>query len=459
MSTNERGWKVAIAGECMTTRAFREHSEPEFLKIKEILDGADVSYAHLEAVFGEFSKLYPVRGNFLGTYLLSDPEIAKDLRWLGIKMLSLAHNHSFDFGTDGILSTMEACKDAGIVGAGAGRDLEEAREPGYYESANGRVALISTSSGNTPYESANLAKGSMRTRAGINPLGAQIRFKVPEDAAQQLREIGSELQILRTYDKNSRVPTGMKEGEFRFYVPSENSSVSSHAFSVGNEYGINSFCNPRDLKGNLDSIREAVKMSDLVLVAHHATVYERMTKTEPTKYALEFAHAAIDAGADAYFGHGWHKTLGVEIYKGKPIFYGLGSLFAQSQFSRRVPYDGYETWGHDVERLPSLRPSDEPLRPGMKPSQGLTWWSSALVELEYTPDKTIKAMTFHPVELGVDVAKEDKPISRRTGKHAEGRPQVATGDSARVILERIRDLSKQYGTEIRIEGDIGRWEV
>jgi poly-gamma-glutamate synthesis protein (capsule biosynthesis protein) len=40
----------------------------------------------------------------------------------------------------------------------------------------------------------------------------------------------------------------------------------------------------------------------------------------------EIAHAAIDAGADIVVGHGPHFSLPVEIYKGKPIFYGLGSF-------------------------------------------------------------------------------------------------------------------------------------
>ena len=40
----------------------------------------------------------------------------------------------------------------------------------------------------------------------------------------------------------------------------------------------------------------------------------------------EIAHAAIDAGADIVVGHGPHYSLPVEVYRGKPIFYGLGSF-------------------------------------------------------------------------------------------------------------------------------------
>jgi poly-gamma-glutamate synthesis protein (capsule biosynthesis protein) len=40
----------------------------------------------------------------------------------------------------------------------------------------------------------------------------------------------------------------------------------------------------------------------------------------------EIAHAAIDAGADIVVGHGPHYALAVEVYRGRPIFYGLGSF-------------------------------------------------------------------------------------------------------------------------------------
>jgi poly-gamma-glutamate synthesis protein (capsule biosynthesis protein) len=40
----------------------------------------------------------------------------------------------------------------------------------------------------------------------------------------------------------------------------------------------------------------------------------------------EIGHAAIDAGADIVIGHGPHYSLPIEVYKGKPIFYGLGSF-------------------------------------------------------------------------------------------------------------------------------------
>jgi poly-gamma-glutamate capsule biosynthesis protein CapA/YwtB (metallophosphatase superfamily) len=49
-------------------------------------------------------------------------------------------------------------------------------------------------------------------------------------------------------------------------------------------------------------------------------------KQDVLDYMTGIAHAAIDAGADVVIGHGPHYSLPVEVYKGRPIYYGLGSF-------------------------------------------------------------------------------------------------------------------------------------
>ena len=34
--------------------------------------------------------------------------------------------------------------------------------------------------------------------------------------------------------------------------------------------------------------------------------------------------------------------MGIEIYKGRPIIYGIGNFVAHSEFMSNVPYDSYE---------------------------------------------------------------------------------------------------------------------
>ena len=48
----------------------------------------------------------------------------------------------------------------------------------------------------------------------------------------------------------------------------------------------------------------------------------------------------IDAGADVVVGHGPHVLRGIEIYKGKPIFYSLANFMFQNEtllgFQRKI---------------------------------------------------------------------------------------------------------------------------
>ena len=68
-------------------------------------------------------------------------------------------------------------------------------------------------------------------------------------------------------------------------------------------------------------LAQARKQADIVVCSFHWGLHK-----DVLDYMKEIAHAAIDGGADVVIGHGPHYSLGVEIYKGKPIYYGLGSF-------------------------------------------------------------------------------------------------------------------------------------
>ena len=133
-----RHWKVAIAGEAMVSRPFSVHDEPEFLAVLKLLRESDVTYAHLEGNLGHIEEMeWAAKGDNSGSYFMVDPRIADDLKWAGIDMVSNAFNHSGEFGASGVLSTRRHCKRAGLVCAGTGRDLEEARAPGTWKQGKG----------------------------------------------------------------------------------------------------------------------------------------------------------------------------------------------------------------------------------------------------------------------------------------------------------------------------------
>src|SRR5262249_59210874 len=75
------------------------------------------------------------------------------------------------------------------------------------------------------------------------------------------------------------------------------------------------------LRAFTDDIVALTSHADIVVASCHWGLGQ-----EVLDYMTQIAHAAIDAGAHVVMGHGPHYSLPVEVYKGRPIFYGLGSF-------------------------------------------------------------------------------------------------------------------------------------
>src|SRR5207237_7944998 len=100
----------------------------------------------------------------------ADPSIAKELAWAGFDMVARANNHTGDYGVEGARITTRHVAAAGLVQAGFGESLREAREAKFLDTDKGRVALISTSSTFPDQSRAGVSWGDTRARPGLNPL-------------------------------------------------------------------------------------------------------------------------------------------------------------------------------------------------------------------------------------------------------------------------------------------------
>lgn len=78
-----------------------------------------------------------------------------------------------------------------------------------------------------------------------------------------------------------------------------------------------------DFSLTLRAIRRASADADIVVVAIHWGIE---LDTQPREYQVSEAHRMIDAGADVIFGHHAHRLQPLEVYRGKPVFYGLGNF-------------------------------------------------------------------------------------------------------------------------------------
>ena len=94
--------------------------------------------------------------------------------------------------------------------------------------------------------------------------------------------------------------------------------------SPGGPPRIYTFADPDSLDRMADDIAALAKDVDVVAVSFHKGVGH--TPVIVAMYERPVAHAAIDAGADVVFGHHAHIMRGIENYRGRPIFHGLGQL-------------------------------------------------------------------------------------------------------------------------------------
>ena len=129
---SEKGnFTIALAGDTMLTRKLTPFTEEQFLKLREILHNADARFANLEGTVHTWDEGTP--GITQGTFMTTDPKLLEDLQWLGINLVCCANNHAFDYGEDGVLANLKHLDAAGMVHAGTGKNLAEARAPGYLD--------------------------------------------------------------------------------------------------------------------------------------------------------------------------------------------------------------------------------------------------------------------------------------------------------------------------------------
>ncbi|MFZ2310841.1 MAG: CapA family protein [Patescibacteria group bacterium] len=88
-----------------------------------------------------------------------------------------------------------------------------------------------------------------------------------------------------------------------------------------------------DVKQLAVDIKEAKTKADVVIILMHAgTEYTR----QPNWQQKEFAHIAIDNGADLVVGHHPHWPQIIESYQGKTIIYSLGNLVFDQMWSKET---------------------------------------------------------------------------------------------------------------------------
>ena len=141
--------QVVVAGDlCWTPRPGvvdpSELDESPWSGFVPLLAAQDLSIANLEAAITDLTQ--PIVKS--GGRVRSVPSFAALVRGGGFGAVGLANNHAGDFGAQGVIDTLDNCREAGLLTVGAGADREAAEAPLQLELNGVRIVFIAATEGN-----------------------------------------------------------------------------------------------------------------------------------------------------------------------------------------------------------------------------------------------------------------------------------------------------------------------
>jgi poly-gamma-glutamate synthesis protein (capsule biosynthesis protein) len=287
---------LALAGDVGPCRA---NAASMFDHVRPLLQTADIGFCQLEPVLTRRGEPMPQARLAMRTA----PESAVAMKDAGFHVVSFASNHCLDYGQVGLTDTVEALTGAGLQIVGAGENLSAARKPIIIDKHGVRTAFLAYCS------ILPIGYWAEKHRGGCAPLRAwTLHEQIEHD-------------------------------------------------QPGTPARVHSFANQDDLAAMTADVAAARHMADHVVVSMHWGIH--FVPGDLAQYQRELAHAAIDAGASMVVGHHPHVLKGIEIYRGRMIFYSLGNFALESPMafaSNLRQSKGFReieslTQGWDPERL------------------------------------------------------------------------------------------------------------
>jgi poly-gamma-glutamate synthesis protein (capsule biosynthesis protein) len=216
-------------------------------------------------------------------------------------------------------------------------------------------------------------------------------------------------------------------------------------FEVGEAMGVRHDPEPEAVSGTLRSIRLAAQHADVVIAAAHSHQGDG-NPAEPPAFLQDWAHAAIDHGADVVAISGPHHVAPVELYRNRPVLYGLGNFFwcDMQEPIQRYFYD--ESRALIGERFADVRAvTDADLMEVLNADAfgNDATFRGVLARVRLGPDG-LEELRLHPVDLG-----RDEPITRR------GVPRTPDAEVAEAVLDEVRSMSLPFGVDLKIDDRIG----
>jgi poly-gamma-glutamate capsule biosynthesis protein CapA/YwtB (metallophosphatase superfamily) len=246
----------------------REDPPSIFRYCRDIFSEGDVVFGHLEFTLSDRGTRMLVRHR---PHPLSPKSIsALTEKGAGFHVMSFAANAAMDYGMEAFLDTLDILKKNNITLVGAGMNIMEARKPAIVERKGTRIGF--------------LAYLSIIHRDNV--------------VAQEDTPGCAPLRASHSYEQVD-------------HQPGTPPLIVTKLF-------------PEDLKAMEEDIRKLRPQVDVLVVSMHCGVH--FAPAIIAMYQKEAGRAAVDAGADLVLQHHAHILKGIEVYKGKVIFYGLGNF-------------------------------------------------------------------------------------------------------------------------------------
>jgi len=440
--------KITLAGtgDCIIASRVSKRREKSFLDLVDIIRSADCLWGNCEITFMDIREGYPGPKGF-DMHVTCEPWGADELAWCGFDMLGLANNHTKDYGNEGLLSTIRNLRRVGIEYAGAGIDLQEASRPRFIDTPGGRVGQVCCSSSAVPWFAAAPSAPHANGRPGVNRLGVKTVVDLESDSYENIKSIRDTLQKLLAGEAYKAIEEATTETKQKasegMTIPGKKGEVETidfqgMTFKKGELTDVQTEALEVDVQKITDAIKIAKRNARLVIMAIHA--HEMYKNTEaPAKFLQPFARTCIDAGADVFFGTGPHLLRGIEMYKGKPIFYSLGNFFFQYQAVKQIAYETYRAARLEGTTLDPSKFTDK-YEPIFKEKK---FWESVVPFITYT-NNDVTEIKLYPIELGW-----------KEPRHYRGVPGLTAMTEGEEIIDRLRKLSEPYDTGVSFRDGVG----
>lgn len=235
--------KILIAGDfCPMDRVAKlidkEDYESVFGEVIKYTQQADYSIVNLEAPIVE-TEANPIEK--CGPNLKCTSKAIKALKYAGFGMATLANNHFYDYGDDGVKQTLDACQKEGIDVVGGGMNITDAAKIFYKEIKGVKVAIVNC----CEHEFSIATENS----GGSNPLNPIQQYYSIQEAKRNAARV---IVIVHGGHEHYQLPSPRMKETYRFFVDAGADAVINHhqhcytGYEVYNGkpifYGLGNFC-------------------------------------------------------------------------------------------------------------------------------------------------------------------------------------------------------------------------